>query len=328
MKNTKIKLLFAVIFAYSLMAIHAQEEEKKSPLTLSITTDTAYYPKSDFKAGRRKTHFAPITSAFDSIEFCTTFTAEYQIGTPLGEHWLLSDANVVLSGGCELSPVSICPQLSVGFQPLPFFAVKGGGSVGLGWNYSDFEGLCKLDKEKKKYESLSPFNHPYYDFWGEATLMFDTGELIPGDWNHVVMLASFKALYSGIAGIERHDIFEWQCTKNKVAGAQYEVTGLLAYQMPLILSMTGIMYTAEGHFYGTDYGEFNKNYCGDFITHTIAPVLQFDVTEKDELFCMFAFSTRRNFETEPKEVEDEIFMKKIGSEWYFYRFALSWTHIF
>ncbi|MBB5226253.1 hypothetical protein DYE50_09700 [Treponema ruminis] len=61
MKNTKIKFLFAVIFSYSLIAIHAQEEEKKSPLTLSITTDAAYYPQSDFKAGRRETHFAPIT---------------------------------------------------------------------------------------------------------------------------------------------------------------------------------------------------------------------------------------------------------------------------
>lgn len=74
--------------------------------------------------------------------------------SPLGDHWLLKDANLVLTGAFEVTPISARPQLAVGFQPLPVLVLKGGGSLGFGWNMLGFEGLCALDEESKKYEAI------------------------------------------------------------------------------------------------------------------------------------------------------------------------------
>lgn len=330
MEKRQIAKIIAAFLAFSGVTLFADEGKKAkdtSPLKLKLTTDLAYYPESEVKPGRG-TCFAPITGPYHSIECRTTFNADYKIDTPLGEHWLLSDANMILSGALELTPVSVRPKISVGFQPLPFFVVKGGSSVGFGWNYLNFGGLRKFNAEEREYENTATFSHPYYDFWGQAMLMFDTGALVPGDWNHVLMLASFTASYSAIAGIDKHEAYEWQCSKNKVSGAQYEAQALVAYQMPLILSMAGLMYTADGHFYGSDYGDLNKSYRGNFVTHSISPVLQFTLSEKDELFCLFNFSSRRRFRDKLEKEEDKLFMKTSGREWFFNRLALSWTHNF
>ncbi len=250
------------------------------------------------------------------------------IKTPLGGHWLLKDANVVLTGAFELTPLSVRPQLALGFQPFPFLVFKGGGSIGFGWNMLGFEGLCALDEKSRKYEALSTFSHPFYEVWAQGTLMFDTGALIPGDWNHLIMLASYKTFYSGIAGLGRHTPYEWQGDKNRVEGLQYEFCGILAYQMPLVLYRAGFMYTAYGHYDGGDYGDFDASYDGAFTQHSLAGLCQFKFAEKDELTCIAQFSTRRSFDKELDEAEDALFAQKVGTEWFFQRLIFSWSHKF
>lgn len=320
-----IKVFLHIFFVFCGIQLFAQENKIDSLFSMRLTTDFAYYPKTEPESGGN--HFAPLTGVYDHIECRTTFTANYMLLTPLGEHWLLKDANILFSGACELTPVSVRPQLSIGFQPFPFLVVKAGSSIGFGWNFMDFEGLCEFDAENHEYEKLSTFKHPYYEFWGQTMLMFDTGAVIPrkSDWNHVVMLASFTASYSGITGLGMYEPYEWQCTKNQFSGAKYEAMGLLAYQMPIALSRIGLMYSASGHFSGSDYGIFDNSYDGDFVTHSINPLLQLNLGKNDELFCLFCFSTRRSFDTERDKIEDELFMKTTGSEWYFRRIAISWT---
>lgn len=328
MKTTTIKKILFVYMALCSIQLFAQESKNGSLLSMSLTTDFAYYPKTEQETGGN--HFAPVTGIYDHIEFRTTFSADYKLLTPLGDHWLLKDANILFTGACELTPVSVRPQLSIGFQPFPFLVLKGGSSIGFGWNFMDFEGLCEFNLEKREYKKLSTFKHPYYEFWGQALLMFDTGAVLPkkSDWNHIVMLASFTASYSGITGLEMYEPYEWQCTKNQFSGAKYEAMGVLAYQMPLVLSRIGVMYSAGGHFSGNDYGIFDDSYDGDFVTHSINPILQFNFGKKNELLCLFCFSTRRSFDIERDKIEDELFMRTTGSEWYFKRIALSWTHRF
>lgn len=324
----KITKIFLTLFLLALCSVQlfAQENTADSLFSMRLTTDFAFYPKTEPETGGN--HFAPVTGIYDHLEFRTTFTADYKLLTPLGEHWLLKDANILFTGACELSPVSVRPQLSIGFQPLPFLVLKGGSSIGFGWNFMDFEGLCEFNPKTHEYENLSAFKHPYYEFWGQAMLMFDTGAVIPkkSDWNHVVMVASFTSSYSGVAGLGMYEPYEWQCIKNQVCGAKFEALGLLAYQMPLALSRIGVMYTAGGYYCGSDYGVYDKNYDGDFITHSINPLIQFNLGKKDELFCLFCFSTRRSFDSEWEKTEEELFMKTTGSEWFFRRIALSWTH--
>lgn len=312
----------------NLLSAQKNKKEETSPLSVYLTTDLLYYPESKTQPGSSGTHFAGLTGAYSGFECRTQLFVDYMIKTPLGDHWLLKDANVVLTGAFELTPLSVRPQLALGFQPFPFLVFKGGGSIGFGWNMLGFEGLCALDEKSKKYEALSIFSHPFYEVWAQGTLMFDTGALVPGDWNHLIMLASYKTFFSGIAGLGRHTPYGWQGDKNRVEGLQYEFCGILAYQMPLVLYRAGFMYTAYGHFDGGDYGDFDASYDGAFTQHSLAGLCQFKFAEKDELTCIAQFSTRRSFDKELDEAEDALFAQKVGTEWFFQRLIFSWSHKF
>ena len=322
-------LAFLILAAMvNLLCAQEARKEKTSPLSVYLMTDLLYYPESKTQPGSSGTHFAGLTGAYSGFECRTQLFVDYLIKTPLGGHWLLKDANVVLTGAFELTPLSVRPQLALGFQPFPFLVFKGGGSIGFGWNMLGFEGLCALDEKSRKYEVLSTFSHPFYEVWAQGTLMFDTGALVPGDWNHLIMLASYKTFYSGLAGLEKHRPFEWQGDKNRVEGLQYEFCGILAYQMPLVLYRAGFMYTAYGHFDGSDYGDFDASYDGAFTQHSLAGLCQFKFAEKDELTCIAQFTTRRSFDKELDSAEDALFAQKVGTEWFFQRLIFSWSHKF
>lgn len=326
----KIPGLAFLILAAGVNLLCAQEarNEKTSPLSVYLTTDLLYYPESKTQSGSSGMHFAGLTGAYSGFECRSQLFVDYLIKTPLGDPWLLKDANVVLTGAFELTPLSVRPQLALGFQPFPFLVFKGGGSIGFGWNMLGFEGLCALDEKSRKYEVLSTFSHPFYEVWAQGTFMFDTGALIPGDWNHLIMLASYKTFYSGIAGLGRHTPYGWQGDKNRVEGLQYEFCGILAYQMPLVFYRAGFMYTAYGHFDGGDYGDFDASYDGAFTQHSLSGLCQFKFAEKDELTCIAQFTTRRSFDKELDEAEDALFAQKVGTEWFFQRLIFSWSHKF
>ena len=323
MKNFKsfytVALVIFMIFTQNLFA-------EENQLSLTLTTDAAYYPQSDRITGTD--HFAPITGPYSGLEGCTTLYADYKINTPLGESWLVKDASVLFEGALEVTPISVRPKASIEFQPLPFFVLKTGGSVGFGWNLGGIEGLCELNKVTCDYEKLSTFNHPFYEVWGSATFMFDTGAIISGDWTHVVMLATYKTFYTGIAGLDSDAVYEWQCSKGKARGLQYEFQGILGYQMPLTLSLAGFMFKSTGHYNGADYALFNDNYNGAFAELTISPVMQFKFGAKDELYCLLDFSSRRSFDSKFEKEGESLYLTATGREWFFQRIAFSWTHKF
>lgn len=325
MKRFFIKTIFLVLVYFGFMNC-AFSEEEKSPLFIYLQTAAAYYPESECRSDGAD--FAPVTGPFSGFECAATLFVDYKFDTPLGQHWLLKDANVVVSGGVEVTPISFRPQVSASFTPVPFFKIMAGGTAGFGWNIPLAQGLCEFDEDSREYQWISTFEHPYYNLWAEANLMFDTGAIIEGDWTHVVFLGALKTFYSGIAGIDSHTPYEWQGGKNYVQGLQYEVRGIAGYQMPLVLKMAGFMYKAEGHFDGADYGDFDSAFDGDFCTITLSPVFQFNFGEKDTLFCALDFSSRRRFSVDHDKAEDEFFMKADGREWYFKRFAVNWTHYF
>lgn len=323
------KVLMALISAMMLFAapLYAEDDSRENPpFGLKLATDFAYYPKSEAIPGR--THFAPITGIYSGVEARTALNASYKLDTPLGENFLLKDANVAFKGGLELSPVSIRPKLSVDFTPVPFLIFSAGASIGFGWNMLGIEGLCRLNTSNYDYEELSTFSHPYYDFWAGATFQFDTGAIIKGDWTHVVILASYTATYSGIAGLDNHSVYEWQCSKGKARGLSYEFQGVLGYQMPIPLSLAGIMFKSTGYYDGAVYGSFDDTYDGDFADISISPLARFNLGEKDELTCLFDFSSRRSFATEFDKPGESLNINVTGREWFFKRLALSWSHKF
>lgn len=324
MKKIKTGMFVAIALMLMVSPLYAQEEKK--PFSLSLTTDFAYYPASEIIPGRD--HFSRIVGPYSGVEACTTLNAGYKINTPLGENWLVKDACVLLGAGFELTPVSVKQKVSVDFQPLPFLIFRAGASLGLGFNYLGLEGIAEYNPLTREYETLSSINHPYYDLWASATFQFDTSALIPGDWTHVVLLASYTTVYTGVAGLTKSNIFEWQCSKYKACGLAYDAQVIIAYQMPIVLRLAGIMTKCVGYYDGTVYGEFDKTFDGSFAEISISPVFQFCFSEKDNVTLLFDFSSRRSFATKINNNTDMLYTQKTGREWFFKRLALSWTHRF
>ena len=329
--------LSTVVFVSS--AAFSQEAEKgknqkKNTYIWKFYEQTAgaYYFKSDYVSGGD--HFAPITGLFNSFELKTTFNAECSIPAPLGKHFLLKDSNVRIKTAFELCPVTVRPLVSVSFTPLPFLVFSTGASIGTGWSAFGFKGLCKLDENGKiskksiKYENLTPFGNYYYDFWFSGLFQFDTGAIFPGDWTHAVMQASYTVSYVGVTGVDDGKIWLWQLVGNNCNGWRYTANFVLGYQMPLPLSMIAVNTDVYALFNSDDYGIYSSSYNGDFTNVTIRPMLKFDFSKKDSLFVLFEFKKRRSFEEEHSESKEEIFLTYSGAEWFFNRFAFSWTHVF
>mgnify|MGYP007101837659 CR=1 FL=1 len=116
-----------------LSATHAEAESSFDKLDCAVTTDFAWYPKTTPVAGG--THFAPVTGIYSSLEARSTLSATYRIHTPLGDHFLLNDANVAISGLFEFTPVSIKPGARISFTPVPSVFFRSGS-----WNRM---GFCK-----------------------------------------------------------------------------------------------------------------------------------------------------------------------------------------
>ncbi len=322
MKNKKL-FLISIFALFSLKAFSAEE---KNP-DLYVTIDGAYYPESEYRTS--SAHMSKLTGAYYGLEGRATMNADYTIKTPLGEHWLLKDAKIVLNGAFELSPVTIRPKFSVSFTPVPFLQFSAGTSIGTGWTIFGWEGMSILNKEKKEYEDLTPFTHFYYDFWAQGTFQFDTGAIFEGDWTHVLFLASYQAKYAAISGVGDDEIWEWQASDNKANGFQVYVSSVIAYQMPKKLNRVGFLFELEGHYKESDYAVLNNNfYKGDFKTVSVSPFAYIKFNEKNTLTILASVSSRRAFEEEHEETTIEPYLNYIGYEWYFKRIALSFTHTF
>ena len=321
----KIKSLFLSLVAMSIFSFNLAAQDS-NPLKFSITTDFAYYPKSNYIAGG--SHFAPLTGAYSGVEGRVTGNMDYKIATPLGEHWLLSSANVGLNASVEISPVSVKPGVSVSFTPLPFLVFSTGAQAGTGWNLAGLRGMAYLTGSGSglEYKDYNPFQTWFVKWYAQGTFQFDTGALIAGDWSHFQIMYTYQVYYAGLTSAKTTDVWMWQCSGNKTNGWNNYQNLVLAYQMPLVLSRIGVLTEFEGHYSNSDFAY--EAYNGSFETISISPLMQFTLGEKDSLAVLCGFSSRRSFSEAHTESINETYLTYAGREWFFNRIALSWSHNF
>lgn len=316
----KFNKLFMALGLVALISIPAIAEIPEN-LTFSMSVDLGYYTDSKMLYGTPTDHYAPITGPYSGVEGRVVGNVDYKIPTPFGEHWLLCDANVTLNGSLEVTPVTVKPGLKATLTPLPFLVFSAGAELGYGWDALGVCGMGIYNTETNKYESTDAL---FYKWWAQGTFQFDTGALIPGDWSHVVMMYTYQVYYEDFAGLKDSDIFCWQGSKTKVGELRNYQCGILAYQMPLVLYRVGAMIELDGLYVGVNLPE---KYDPDFMSISISPLAQFQITEKDTLNVLAGFSSRRCLDYADENVADHLKESK-SREWHFNRFALSYTHTF
>jgi len=317
-----VSVNFFKILSFLLLPVAAFAGE----LSFSLTTAAADYLERDIEPG--DDHFAGIAGPCNGVKAATVLNAKYSQPTPLGSHWLLKDASVDLTAGLELSPLSIRPLIKAEFTPVPFLVFGAGGTIGTGWNPLGYNGMSIYNDVKHEYEALSPFKNYYYDFWASATFQFDLGAVIEGDWNHLVMLASYQWIYKAITGVDDGDIWEWQVIPGEANGWQYYVTAVLGYKMPLVLDMIGFMAEFYGHYDRSDFSKKYRDFDGEFMWVDLSVLFEFAFNKTNTLKTLFTFEADRSFSVDHESSNEEPFLKRVGREWSFYRIALIWNHDF
>lgn len=315
-----------ILIAVSVLAAGILFAQENSPWSFSAVTDFAWYPKSAYVAADAS-HFAPITGAYSGLQARTTLNASYEIPVLQSDSPFFSGNNITLTGSFEITPISLMPKLSVSFTPIAFLNFSAGADAGSGWDLISMQGIAQYNASTKAYDDLSPFSSWYLKGYANGTFMFDVAALWPGDWHHIVTVATYEVQYVTLTNTTS-TCWEWQTSKNFANGLQFYQSYVLGYQMPTIVSIVGIRAELAGHYTASDYGKYAETYDGDFMTVDVSPLMQLKFSKHDSMYIMGNFETRRSFAQSHTTSDEELSLTCTGSEWFFNRVAFSWTHTF
>lgn len=291
----------------------------------SITSDVAFYPKTTPMAKTKESWFAPITGFYSSLEARIIGKYNYVIPTPFGDNPLVSGNNLNFGVAVELSPVTVAPQFSLSFTPVAFLNFTASGRFGTGWDFIGNVGIGKFDEINRCFISLSPCGAMFYEFKFSSLFQFDLAAVLPGEWNHVVTLATYDIIYNGVTGSEFGNPFYWQAGGEHFNGWKYYSNIILGYQMPLILQTVGVQFEFSGYYNSLVVNPVFEKWNANFTKVSINPVAILQFNEKNALTIQISFSSRRGFSTEKGNEKTNFYLDYTGREWYFNRIALSYT---
>ena len=325
-----MKKYITLIFLFlALTGIAAQNTSLKTAKGFSFSADFAYYPKSDKLPG--PLHFSPITGPFSGLEFRVVPSFTYTIFTPFSSNSLVSGNNLKIKTALEVSPVSLSPSLSVSFTPVAFLVFSSGAKIGSGWTFApmNVNGMASYDPLSHSYEALSPFSSMNYSLWFEGLFQFDLAAVMPGDWNHVVFVASYKPFYEGITkGGENGNPWLWQGAGENVNAWQYYSNIILAYQMPLMVQTIGVQTEFDSYYSADSFAYRYAQWNPVFTTVSINPLVNLQFSKNQNLIIQLGFSSRRSFTESSSSAENDLEKVYESREWYFKRLALSYSFSF
>lgn len=320
-----IFLLFILILVT--VGVFAEAETK-----FILITDFAYYPKSSPVAmGLPQddvSRFAPLDGFYSAVEARVTGKMDYKIPTPFGTNPLVKGNNVTISPALEISPVTLMPQFFVAFTPIAFLKFTASAKIGTGWDFIGIKGMGDLDSAENGYKSLTPFKNYFYEFRLSNLFQFDVGAIVPGDWTHVVMQASYDILYTGLTGVENGTPWIWQASGEKANGWNYYSQIILGYQMPLVLQTVGLQFELSGYY---DEASFDAKYLDwnpSFMRVNINPICILKFNENHSLTIQTRFSSRRGFSSDKGSSATNFNLDYNGREWWLERIAFSYAYSF
>jgi hypothetical protein len=143
----------------------------------------------------------------------------------------------------DLSPVSGTAAVRLSLTPIAFLSFDAGASLGTGWTLGSFHGLSLNTPE-----ALDPLDlgGAVWSLWGAGTFQFDLAALVPGQWSHVVFLATGKIVRMENTAAEDDEAWDWENERDDYFNAaRFCGTYVLGYQMPARVDFIGVMAESE-----------------------------------------------------------------------------------
>lgn len=255
------------------------------------------------------------------------FVGNYKIPLNFGESIVFQDANVTLSGELNLTPVTYENQFIIYFSPSPIVTFSLESVAATGWSLFGNNGLARYNRYADSYESLTPFKDWKYSFAGKLEFQFDFGFLFPGDWSHIVTKASYTVRYEACTAANACEPWSVIDSEN-VNGLTYSATFILGYMLPYKFYFIGLAVNFKGHYSGSDFGEYDFNFDGDFIEVSFAIQSVIKLSQKNEFQIGAAIPSRRAFMQNVNDGKACVTKTALGREWYFNGVSVLWKYTF
>ncbi|MBI9103317.1 MAG: hypothetical protein JEY99_12945 [Spirochaetales bacterium] len=336
----KRNLIITVLCLFMILPLFAEVET-----TTKVGADAAYYP--DQHAGYGAGSFVPfdytpvdppdgfplaagdggrtLGSGWGGVEATSWFSHSIKMPFMVMDGPLTSGNNLNFKFKANLSPVTGDLGASVVLTPVAVLQLEAGGMIGTGWAALGFNGMGLMNSDGIADEDS--FAGIVTKAWCAGTFQFDLAAVMPGEWNHVVMIANAKLEYQNYSAASDTQSWVWQSDAGEnYNGMTFAGTYLLGYQMPLRLNTVGILVDTKENL--GDVRELSTmaadGWGSDFRTVKIAPLFVVDLTDNSSLTILLQFSNLRVY------TDDTIFNNYFQNReyedtaWKFHRIAFSY----
>lgn len=240
---------------------------------------------------------------------------------------LMADNNLKVDLSLGISPVSASGDIGLTFTPIAFLNFSTGLMLGTGWNAVIFDGVGKVNAVTGEFDTGS-LEGVVLKYRVGGTFQFDLAALMPGDWNHVVVVANPSLEYGWFSGAADGELWMWEGDGGENRnGWKLKGTYLLGYQMPLRLDTVGLLVETE-QYIGTAAdlaGTSGRDWGADFLSVTLGPVFNFALTENQSLTLLVQLKSKKNY-TDTTIYNLYARNRTVdGYYWDFHRLALSYT---
>jgi len=293
-----------------------------APISYSpVALDPSFIPPTVADQGRT------LGSSWGPAEIQVLLNHTIRVPFLVGRGSLTSGNNVSFSITGSLSPVSARLEGEATLTPIAFLNVYAGAMAATGWDIGLFNGMG-LNADGSGVPESASLQGAVLKSWIGGTFQFDLAALLPGDWTHVVTLLSPRLQYAWFSGAERGQawMFEADIGENfngwKLLGSYF-----LGYQMPLVLNTVGVLLQTEQNLgYVRDLSPLaGGGWASDFLLITIAPVLNFKLSERSSLAALFQFRRERLYTSDSMFYAYFENRNYSGVYWDFYRIAFSYS---
>jgi hypothetical protein len=252
-----------------------------------------------------------------------------------GSNPLTEGNNLAAAVSADVTPVSVFGTGEITLTPAAFFLLSGGGKAGSGWDIPLGKGIGinapedeNAPRPRKAKVYGNAFDGLIWGFWGAATVQFDLGAVIPGDWTHVLFrtrqefrYAAYTRAGPGESWVDENDEGENQ------NGWVYYASYVLGYKMPQSLAPATAAFMAELEkpLYNTPGGDYWGENLGRW---TFSGLLDFTITPRLGAVLAVQMQTRINhsFDNNSYYYRDLELRKEGQRRLHFYRAAAIITY--
>jgi hypothetical protein len=250
---------------------------------------------------------------------------------------MMKENNIKLEFKANLTPLTAEGGIYTEITPLAFLFFRLGSKIGTGWDFPELNlnGLAINDPNfyftptRQRWDatsgavSISEF---------QAVFQFDLAALIPGDWNHIVVVAAEKIEYWYFTGASNSQYWRWEHDEGENQnGFVWWQTFVVGYQMPKlpILEMIGFIVTTEQRITGKDKSPMASGGWGsDFTRVEFGPLINLEFNKHHSLTILAEFRTERQY-TEASAGNRYFEYRHVNTDSpsyvQFYRIALSYS---